>query len=193
MGQPLSGDSDKLRILHCFRSPVGGIFRHVKDLIHQQVKLGHSVGVICDNNTGGPFEEALLSELEPYLELGLHRIPMNRSVGLQDLLVMKNLYGQIRNINADILHSHGAKGGVYTRLIGTLLRRGKKRPARLYCPHGGSIHYDETTLAGRFYFGTERLLERITDRLVFVSRYERDTYFDKVASSTCPYPLRASE
>lgn len=189
MGQSLFGGPDRLRILHCFRSPVGGIFRHVKDLIHQQVKWGHSVGVICDNNTGGPFEEALLSDLEPCLELGLYRIPMDRSVGPQDLLVMKKLYGQIRDIDADVLHSHGAKGGVYARFIGTLLRRGSKRPARLYCPHGGSIHYDHKTLAGRFYFGAERILERFTDRLIFVSRYEQDTYFDKVGQSACPYSL----
>lgn len=193
--------SEELRILHCFRSPVGGIFRHVRDLIHQQVAQGHKVGVICDSNTGGEFEENLLAELEPYLELGLFRIPMDRSISPRDLVVLFKLYGKIRAVNADILHSHGAKGGAYARLIGTLLRRADKRksdgqsgkairrPVRLYCPHGGSVHYDQTTLSGRVYFGLERILERFTDRLVFVSAYERDSYFAKVGEAHCPHSL----
>ena len=119
--------SEDLRIIHCFRSPVGGIFRHVRDLIHQQVAQGHKVGVICDSNTGGEYEEGLLEELEPYLDLGLFRIPMDRSIGPRDLVVLYRLYGKIREVEADVLHSHGAKGGAYARLIGSLLRRSDKR------------------------------------------------------------------
>ena len=63
----------KLRIIHCFRSPVGGIFRHVRDLINEQVKDGHEVGIICDSNTGGEFEEVLFQENKPQLSMGLHR------------------------------------------------------------------------------------------------------------------------
>ena len=193
--------SEDLRIIHCFRSPVGGIFRHVRDLIHQQVAQGHKVGVICDSNTGGEYEEGLLEELEPYLDLGLFRIPMDRSIGPRDLVVLYRLYGKIREVKADVLHSHGAKGGAYARLIGSLLRRSDKRnrntgshksprrPVRLYCPHGGSVHYDQTALSGRLYFGLERILERFTDRLIFVSAYERDSYFAKVGEAHCPHSL----
>ena len=49
----------KLRIVHCFRSPVGGIFRHVRDLTEAQVAAGHLVGIVCDSTTGGDFEERL--------------------------------------------------------------------------------------------------------------------------------------
>jgi glycosyltransferase involved in cell wall biosynthesis len=190
MAPASQSDTKKLRILHCFRSPVGGIFRHVRDLIHQQVEQGHCVGVICDSNTGGAYEEQLLSDLENHLELGLFRIPMDRSIGPRDLVVLYKLYGQIRDIEADVLHSHGAKGGAYARLIGSLLRRGsRRRPVRLYCPHGGSVHYDQHKLSGRLYFGLERFLERFTDRLIFVSAYERDSYFAKVGEAHCPHSL----
>ncbi|MEP0942301.1 MAG: glycosyltransferase [Rhizobiaceae bacterium] len=168
---------------------MGGIFRHVRDLIHQQVAQGHTVGVICDANSGGDYEDELLRELEPFLELGLFRIPMNRSIGPRDLFVLYKLYGKIREVNADVLHSHGAKGGAYARLIGSLLRRSSRRPVRLYCPHGGSVHYDQNKLSGRLYFGLERLLERFTDRLIFVSAYERDSYFAKVGEAHCPHSL----
>lgn len=182
-------NSEQLLILHCFRSPVGGIFRHVRDLIHEQVKQGHRVGVICDSNTGGQFEDDQLEALQPHLDLGLLRIPMDRSIGPRDISVIWKLYKQIRRMNIDVLHSHGAKGGAYARIIGTLLRRGKKHPARLYCPHGGSVHYDKSTFSGFVYFALERILERFTDRLIFVSDYERKGYFDKVGTSHCPHSL----
>ena len=171
---------------------MGGIFRHVRDLIHQQKAEGHSVGVICDSNSGGEYEDKLLAELEPYTELGLYRLPMDRSIGPHDLLVLWRLYSRFKNLKADVIHSHGAKGGAYARLIGTMLRRGKsrhRRPARLYCPHGGSVHYDQKTMAGRVYFGLERVFERFTDRLIFVSTYERDSYFQKVGEAHCPHSL----
>ena len=47
----------KLRIVHCFRSPVGGIFRHVRDLTDAQIAAGHEVGIICDSTTGGDYED----------------------------------------------------------------------------------------------------------------------------------------
>ncbi len=185
----ISGTTTPLGIVHCFRSPVGGIFRHVRDLIEKQVEAGHSLGVICDNNTGGPFEEDMLAALQPHLKLGLHRISMNRAVGPRDISVIWKLYRQLKKLDIDILHSHGAKGGAYARLIGTALGSKNKRPARLYCPHGGSVHFSQSGLAGSIYFRLERILEKLTDRLIFVSQYERDGYLSKVGESGIPYSL----
>ena len=182
-------DPEQLQILHCFRSPVGGIFRHVRDPIQQQAAQGHKIGVICDNNTGGDYEEELLSALNAHLELGLYRLPMSRSVSPRDIQVMWKLYREIRGLNLDVLHAHGAKGGAYARVIGSLLRKRGTRPVRLYCPHGGSVHYNARSLAGRIYFGLERVLERFTDRLIFVSSYEQKSYFNKIGTAHCPHSL----
>jgi len=46
-----------LNILHVFRAPVGGLFRHVLDLTQEQIARGHRVGLIADSNTGGPHAE----------------------------------------------------------------------------------------------------------------------------------------
>ena len=54
-----------LRIIHCFRSPIGGIFRHVRDLAEFHARQGHDVGVLCDSTTGGSFEDALFDEIRP--------------------------------------------------------------------------------------------------------------------------------
>ena len=65
-----SGAERALRIVHCFRSPIGGLFRHVADLTQEQARNGHSVGIICDSTTGGEYEERLFERLMPSLALG---------------------------------------------------------------------------------------------------------------------------
>ncbi|EFL90513.1 glycosyltransferase family 4 protein [Ahrensia sp. R2A130] len=181
--------SQSLAIVHCFRSPVGGIFRHVRDLIAEQKAAGHRVGVICDDNTGGEFEEKMMAQLESDLDLGLHRVTMDRAISPSDLKVMFQLTRLLRSMDLDILHSHGAKGGAYARLIGSVLGWRSRKPARLYCPHGGSVHYDTKTMSGRVYGTLERLLERFTDRLVFVCEYEQDGYLAKVPNLTTSYSI----
>jgi glycosyltransferase involved in cell wall biosynthesis len=176
----------QLRIVHCFRSPVGGIFRHVRDLVAAQSAAGHQVGILCDSSTGGAFEDALFEALKPQLALGLTRIPMHRSITPGDLGAVWRAFGEIKKLQPHVLHSHGAKGGAYARMIGSALRVSGSRVARLYCPHGGSIHYDAGSWKGRIFFALERMLERMTDRLVFVSRYEADGYGVKVGAPRCP-------
>ena len=179
----------KLRIVHCFRSPVGGIFRHVRDLVEIQHARGHEVGILCDSSTGGAYEDQLFDKLRPCLSLGLHRIPMRRSITPGDLITLYRTYGKIKQLKPEILHSHGSKGGAYARVIGSALRFSGNRVARLYCPHGGSIHYDASSLKGKLFFFLERALERMSDRLVFVSRYEQEGYREKVGEPRCPTSL----
>lgn len=181
--------ADKLRIVHCFRSPVGGIFRHVRDLTEAQVAAGHVVGIVCDSTTGGEFEERLFEQMKDMLALGIHRTPMQRHVGPGDLASARRTYRIIKELRPDVLHGHGAKGGAYARLFGSLLRVSRSRVARLYSPHGGSLHYDETTATGKLFFALERSMARFTDCLLFVSDYERRTYRRKVGEPPIPNTL----
>jgi glycosyltransferase involved in cell wall biosynthesis len=172
----------RLRIVHCFRAPVGGLFRHVRDLAEEQHRAGHQVGIICDSTTGGTFEDAAFRQVLPYLALGLHRFPMRRQIAPSDLAATFALLRKVRSLDPDVLHAHGAKGGAYARPIGTLLRASGSRVARIYTPHGGSLNYDRNSLAGRVYFTAERVLEAMTDAFVFVSQYEADAYAGKVGA-----------
>ncbi|MER8694873.1 glycosyltransferase [Mesorhizobium opportunistum] len=181
--------ADKLRIVHCFRSPVGGIFRHVRDLTEAQVAAGHMVGIVCDSTTGGEFEERLFEQMKDVLALGIHRTPMQRHVGLGDLASARRTYRIIKELKPNVLHGHGAKGGAYARLFGSLLRVSRSRVARLYSPHGGSLHYDESTVTGKLFFALERIMARFTDCLLFVSDYERLTYRRKVGEPPIPNTL----
>ncbi len=179
----------KLRIVHCFRSPVGGIFRHVRDLVDAQVAAGHEVGIVCDSTTGGEFELHRMAELESKLALGLRRTAMQRHIGPGDVAAAWRTYQLIKELKPNVLHGHGAKGGAYSRLFGTLFRASRSRVARIYTPHGGSLHYDEASATGRVIFVLERMLGRVTDQLLFVSDYELQTYVRKVGVPRPPYRL----
>jgi glycosyltransferase involved in cell wall biosynthesis len=180
---------ERLRIVHCFRSPVGGIFRHVRDLAEAQVAAGHQVGIVCDSTTGGDYEERLFSGMKDILALGIWRTPMQRHIGPGDMTAAWRTYRIIKELQPDVLHGHGAKGGVYARMFGSLLRVSRSRVARLYSPHGGSLHYDETTTTGKMFFGLERLMERFTDHLLFVSDYEQRTFRRKIGTPRPPHGL----
>lgn len=174
-----------MKIIHCFRSPVGGIFRHVRDLLAEQVSAGHEVGFICDSSTGGEYEDQLFNRIRNDLALGLHRVPMARSISPKDPITLLNVARIIRKIGPDVVHSHSAKGGVYGRMAAKLATSGSKASKAFYCPHGGAMHYDKASLKGKVFFAAERFLERYTDSLIFVSGYEQNAYADKVGSPRC--------
>ena len=101
--------AQRLRIVHCFRSPVGGIFRHVRDLVIAQAEAGHEVGILCDSSTGGEHEDRLFEQIQPQLALGLMRIPMRRAIGPGDLVALWRSFLHLRRLKPDILHSHGSR------------------------------------------------------------------------------------
>jgi len=174
----------RLRIVHLVRAPIGGIFRHILDLARAQADAGHAVGIICNSLEGGAYEDDLIAAIAPRLALGAARFPMRRQVSPSDLRAARDLLRHVGALVPDVVHGHGSKGGVYGRLIGTWL--GRKRPvARVYSPHGGSLHYSEKSIEGRIYFAIERQLGRITDGIVHVSGYEADAYRQKVGIPRC--------
>ena len=114
---------------------------------------------------------------------------MRRQVAPSDIAATFRLMREVRALDPDVLHAHGAKGGAYARTIGTLLRASGSRVARIYSPHGGSLHHDAASLGGRVYFAAERMLERMSDALIFVSQYEADVYAAKVGRPRRPFVI----
>ena len=121
-----------LRIVHVFRAPVGGLFRHVADLAAAQTASGHQVGIICDASTGGPYEDAILGALAKTLALGVTRIAMPRQMSPADIWAAGRVWRRLRELAPDVIHGHGAKGGVYARLIGALPGRTRAMRANLH-------------------------------------------------------------
>jgi glycosyltransferase involved in cell wall biosynthesis len=166
-----------LNILHVFRAPVGGLFRHVLDLSHEQIARGHRVGVIADSRTGGERGDEMLRALEPELALGLTRIPMRRHPSPSDVVSLAHVMARIAQTKADVVHGHGAKGGAYARLSFN-----RRSAIRVYTPHGGSLLFGYDTLAGKIYLTTEKLLKRWGDLFLFESGFSADTFTRKIGS-----------
>ncbi len=164
-----------LNILHVFRAPVGGLFRHVLDLTREQIARGHRVGLIADLRTGGARADEVLRKLEPSLALGLSRIAMRRQPSPSDAFVLGHVMRRVAQAKADVVHGHGAKGGAYARMVVA-----NKRAVRAYTPHGGSLLFGHDTLAGKFYLATERLLMLRGDLFLFESAYSAEVFAGKV-------------
>jgi glycosyltransferase involved in cell wall biosynthesis len=163
------GTGERHRILHVFRAPVGGLFRHVVDLTRLQAEAGHAVGLVCDASTGGERAERALADLGPHLALGVTRIPMRRNPHTSDLAALRAVRERALAEQVDVLHGHGAKGGVFARLAP--LGRAGRTVIRAYTPHGGSYNYRPGTPLHRLYMAAEQVMARTTDLFLFESEY----------------------
>ena len=77
-----------LKILHILRAPLGGLFRHVIDLVQGQARRGHQVGLFIDSTTGGARAETILEELSPCLALGFERVAIPRQLNPRDVYAL---------------------------------------------------------------------------------------------------------
>ena len=59
------------RVLHILRAPVGGLFRHVRDLAVEQQARGILVGVVCADDDGDDLTTERLLDLSHACALGL--------------------------------------------------------------------------------------------------------------------------
>jgi glycosyltransferase involved in cell wall biosynthesis len=163
-----------MKILHVFRSPVGGLFRHVVDLANGQIERGHDVGLIADSTTGNALSEVALAALAPKLALGLRRIPIRRNPHLADVAAIWRVARRIHSTGAEIVHGHGAKGGALARLAPA-----ENAIIRAYTPHGGSLH---DGVGGRLHILMERMLMAQGQLYLFESAYSHDIYRRKVGN-----------
>jgi glycosyltransferase involved in cell wall biosynthesis len=169
-----------MRILHVFRSPVGGLFRHVRDLATAQAALGHDVGIFCDAATGGTNAVDTLAKLSAVCSLGVTREAMSKLPGFGDITCSYQALKLAKALNVDVIHGHGAKGGLYGRLAAKF---GGK--TGVYTPHGGSLHYDWAKFPGPVFLGTEWLLRTTNAGLVFVCQFERNLFARKIGLGEC--------
>ena len=173
-----------LRILHVFRAPIGGLFRHVTDLAREQIARGHKVGIIADSLTGGEMAEKRFAELLPHLVLGLTRLPIRRLPHPSDIAVAVAVNRRAAALQPDIVHGHGSKGGVYARMT-TLLPSVTSDPVRVYTPHGGSLNYEPGSVSHRVFMGMEGLLAKRTDALLFESAFIAGRFETFVGKPKC--------
>ena len=176
MAGAMQGGADAGRVLHVMRLPMGGLFRHVQDLVLGQQEAGIAVGVVCAEPSPGDVVSAKrLAALEPHCGLGLHVLPMSRLPGFGDLVNIREVGALIQWLKPGIVHGHGAKGGLLARLAPA-----PPSTVRVYTPHGGSLHYDAASPQGFAYLAAERVMRGRTGGLIFESEFSRAAYLAKV-------------
>lgn len=164
-----------MRILHIFRSPLGGLFRHVLDLAREQSISGHEVGLVCDATTGGSGAEEKLVQIAKSCALGIKRMPMSRMPAFSDARGTREIAAWAKEKQVTVLHGHGAKGGLYARLASRM-----NQTRSVYSPHGGSLHYSWFSPLGIPFLGAEWLLSKSGGGYVFVCEFERRLFERKI-------------
>src|SRR6185437_8444760 len=166
-----------MNILHVFRAPLGGLFRHVVDLARGQIERGHRVGFVADSLTGSARSRDVLASLAPSLALGITRIPMSRQLSVTDIAAIMHVGRRARATGADVVHGHGGKGGAYARLA-----LAGKPVVRAYTPHGGSLLLEHSSLSGRAYLRMERVLMPRGNLYLFESAFSADVFRAEVGT-----------
>jgi glycosyltransferase involved in cell wall biosynthesis len=173
-----------LRILQILRAPVGGLFRHVNDLTQALADRGHEIGIVVDSLVADALTGERLERLRPFAALGIHNLPMPRVIGMGDVTTPMAVKRLADSLAIDVLHGHGAKGGLHARLR----KFGGKRVA-LYTPHGGVLHFSPRSPSGILFQTFERLLLPVTDAVIFESAFARDAFHRLIGKPACPDPV----
>ena len=160
--------SSALRIVHVFRAPLGGLFRHVIDLSVAQAARGHAVGLFFDSEGDGRRVRDAIARIPGEAQIGIVTTPIPRNPHPRDLTALRAFSRFLKAAKPDVVHGHGSKGGLYARLCGD--------PVRAYTPHGGSFNYSPGSALHRLYMQVERAMARRTDLFLFESDNIRGKY-----------------
>ena len=161
-----------LRIVHVFRAPLGGLFRHVIDLAVEQAARGHQVGLFFDSGGDEARVRKAIARIPGGATLGIGMAPIRRQPHPSDFSAYRAFARFCEQARPDVVHGHGSKGGIYARLAGG----GATRPIRVYTPHGGSFNYAPGSFRHRLFMLAERAVARRTDLFLFESANIRERY-----------------
>ncbi len=154
------------------RAPVGGLYRHVVDLTEALGERGHQVGLVMDSLTSDIQTNERLNALDHPPALGVYRTPMPRLFGPGDLTASFVVRRLAKQLDVDVLHGHGAKGGFNARLA----RIGDRKRVAFYTTHGGVLNYRPGQFLGNVMRWIEARLLPLTDGVIFESAYAQRTF-----------------
>lgn len=165
-----------LHVLQVTGDPVGGVRRHVHTLIRgldpAQFRVSYAYSAAAVDAGFRNDRDWLARRLHAELPLDIRKKPHPA-----DIANIWRLRDFIRREQVDVVHGHGAKGGLYARVAGRL---GGART--VYTPHGGAAHdmfgFPESVI----YRVVERLLVPCTDHFLFESRYTADALQKKTGT-----------
>ncbi|UCG49946.1 MAG: glycosyltransferase family 4 protein [Phycisphaerales bacterium] len=161
-------DSKPVRVVHILEGFLGGTSTYMCTVLPELVRRGYEVTLIGSVGRGYPDAEARISGLRA-AGVEVHIIPMCREIRpLQDVRSLARILGLLSRGRFDIVHTHCSKAGALGRVAAVLTGR----RARLHTPHCFAFMRCDGRMKRWIYLGLEKLLGRLTTRLVAVSESE---------------------
>lgn len=164
-----------MRVLQVMECTIGGTRRHLRDLAHGLQARGVQVEVAAAVRREARMAEDLAAMEAAGIQV--HRIPFRRAISpVRDVAHGMRLAATLLDRRFDVVHTHSSKAGALGRAAAWL----SCSAARVHTPHTYAASFDGRTGQGGEAPGplglimtTERLLGRVTDRLIHVSEGER--------------------
>jgi glycosyltransferase involved in cell wall biosynthesis len=153
-----------LRICHVIESAAGGSAAIMVSLARQMVRMGHDVHVVYSPDRADP---AIVSAIAEAGCVSTLQVQMRRAVTPADAIDGFRLRNAISSLGPlDVIHSHSSKAGALARIFCQF-----RATAQIYSPHG----FYTMTGEAPFYVGpVERVLGKLTDRIIAVSKFEAE-------------------
>lgn len=160
--------SKSIKIVHVLEGFVGGLRTYVCTVLPGLVQAGFDVTLICSLARSCPDAPVLISTLEDR-GVKVHIIPMYRQINLfRDIRSLAIILCLLAKNNFDVIHTHCSKAGALGRMAAALTGK----DAIVHSPHCFAFLRCNSKFKGRLYCVLEKLLGRLTSRLVAVSRSE---------------------
>ena len=159
-------------VLQVAEATIGGVRRHLRDLLLGLADAGWQVSVACARRRDPGFAH----DVDVFRARGLNvfDVPMvRRPAPWGDLAAVRRLGAVIRACRPDVIHAHSTKAGLIARLAA---RRGNLPVC--YTPHGFAFGMQVPVPLAWVYREVERLAIPLTSRLIAVSRAEAAAALD---------------
>lgn len=164
----------QIHVLQLVGEPVGGIRKHIHSIIPEldtlKFKLSYCYSSIA---TDSQFQQEITSigaHVEATIPLRIKKKPH-----LSDFVNLLILVRFVKRAKVDIVHGHGAKGGLYARLLAQICGI-----RAIYTPHGGIAHNMFSVWEELLYLSVERWAVRVTDYFIFESNYTAAAFQKKI-------------
>lgn len=170
-----------IHVLQIAGRPIGGLRKHVHSILNgldsERFIQSYTYSTTAQDEHFkreiGPLRTRLVGDVP----LCIHTKPHPN-----DLLNLVKLISYCRKNRVDIVHGHGAKGGMYARIVAFVCRV----PA-FYTPHGGVAHNMFGYWEDKLYTFVEKQLARFTHCYIFESRYTAESFQSKVGKLNRPW------
>jgi glycosyltransferase involved in cell wall biosynthesis len=161
----------KIKVVHILEGFLGGTSTYMCTVLPQLVQKGFDVTLISSLNRSYADAYTRISELRA-CGVKVYMIPMYREINpLKDIYSFVIIVCLLLKSRFDIVHTHCSKAGTLGRVAGVLTGRN----VRLHTPHCFAFMRCGSRFKKPLYFTLEKLLGKLTTKLVTVSGSETDT------------------